>query len=108
MSYSVLLTEDAARDLADLYHHIAQRDGEARAEHVLSKIENAFSRLSETPERGAYPKELSALGIREYREIRFKPYRILYRVVKRKVYILLIIDGRRDMEALLQKRLLDG
>jgi toxin ParE1/3/4 len=64
--------------------------------------------LSESPERGAYPKELLALGIRDYREIFFKPYRILYRVLDKNVYVLLIADGRRDMQSLLQRRLLDA
>jgi toxin ParE1/3/4 len=35
-----------------------------------------------------------------------KPYRILYRVIGNKVYVLLIADGRRDVQTLLQRRLL--
>ena len=72
----------------------------------MARIETALAGLSESPERGAYPKELLALGIREYREIFFKPYRIIYRIVEKNVYILLIVDGRRDMQTLLQRRLL--
>jgi toxin ParE1/3/4 len=74
----------------------------------LDQIEKAFSKLSEFPERGVYPKELLTLGIREYREIFFKPYRIIYRVMEKNVYVLLIVDGRRDMQSLLQRRLLDA
>jgi len=51
-------------------------------------------------------KILLALGIREYREIFFKPYRINYRVMDKNVYVLLIDDGRRDMQTLLQRRLM--
>ena len=47
-----------------------------------------------------------ALGVREYREIFFKPYRIIYRVINKNVYVLLIADGRRDMQTLLQRRLI--
>jgi toxin ParE1/3/4 len=36
----------------------------------------------------------------------FKPYRIIYRVIENNVYVLLIADGRRDMQTLLQRRLL--
>ena len=53
-------------------------------------------------------KELLTLGIREYRQIFFKPYRIIYRVMEKNVYVLLIVDGRRDMQSLLQRRLLDA
>jgi toxin ParE1/3/4 len=72
----------------------------------LDRLEKPFSRLSESPERGASPKELLSLGIREYREVFFKPYRIIYRVMDKNVYVLLIVDGRRDMQSLLQRRLL--
>lgn len=48
------------------------------------------------------------LGIREYREVFFKPYRIIYRVIGTNVYVLLIADGRRDMRTLLQRRLVDA
>ena len=111
MPFAVLLTNDAARDLDELYDHIALHDAPQKADYVLGQIERAFSRLSKFPERGAHPKELLALGILEYREIFFKPYRIIYRVMDKKdknVYVLLIVDGRRDMQTLLQRRLLDA
>jgi toxin ParE1/3/4 len=80
MPFMVFLTADAACDLEDLYQYIALHDAPGKAEHVLINIEKAFGSLSESPERGAYPKELLALGIRDYREIFFKPYRVIYRV----------------------------
>ena len=108
MLFAVLLTNDAARDLEELYDYIALHDAPQRADYVLEQVEKAFSTLSEFPERGAYPKELVSLGIREYREIFFKPYRIIYRVIEKNIYVLLIVDVRRDMQTLLQRRLLDA
>jgi len=108
MPFAVLLTNDAARDLNELYDYIAVHDLPRKADYVLEQIEKTFSMLSEFPERGVYPKELLKLGIREYREIFFKPYRIIYRVMDKNVYVLLIVDGRRDMQSLLQRRLLDA
>jgi len=108
MPFAVLLTNDAARDLDELYNYIALHDAPQKADYVLEQIEKAFSRLAESPELGAYPKELLSLGIREYREVFFKPYRIIYRVMDKNVYVLLIVDGRRDMQLLLLRRLLGG
>jgi len=108
MPFAVLLTNDAARDLNALYGYIAAHDSPRKADYVLKQIEKTFSMLSEFPERGVYPKELLKLGIREYRELFFKPYRIIYRVMDKNVYVLLIVDGRRDMQSLLQRRLLDA
>jgi len=106
--FPVFLTTDAARDLNELYDYIAVHDSSRKADYVLEQIEKTFSTLSEFPERGVYPKELLKLGIREYHEIFFKPYRIIYRVMDKNVYVLLIADGRRDMQSLLQRRLLDA
>ena len=105
MASEVQLTADAEQDLEELYDYLARHDSPERADHVLEKIEEAFSSLLHLPDRGAYPKELLALGIREYREVFFKPYRIVYRVTGQTVYVLLIADGRRDMQALLERRL---
>ena len=108
MPFAVLLTVDAARDLEDLYQYIAVHDAPGKADHVLTNIEKFFGSLSEFPERGIYPKELLALGIRDYREIFFKPYRLIYRVAGDVVHVFLIADGRRDMQTLLQRRLLSA
>ncbi len=106
MTYRVLLTDDAVRDLEELDAYITAHDGPDGAEYVLGKIADAFLSLEELPERGNYPPEIAALGIHEYREVFFKPYRILYRVQKRTIYVYLIADGRRDMQSLLARRLL--
>lgn len=106
MPFEVFLTNDAERDLNELYDYIYSNDAPQKADYVLEQIEKAFRNLSEFPERGAYPMELIELGIREYREIFFKPYRIIYRIMGKNVYVLMIADGRRDMQALLQRRLL--
>jgi len=106
MRFEVLLTEDANRDLEDLYTYVAEHDAPGKAEDLLDRIEGVIESLSNHPERGAHPKELSALGIRDYRQRFYKPYRIIYRVIGKRVYIYLIADGRRDFQSLLARRLL--
>ncbi|MDE0334383.1 MAG: type II toxin-antitoxin system RelE/ParE family toxin [Defluviicoccus sp.] len=68
----------------------------------------AFRGLSEYPDRGRHPGELLDIGIREYCEVFFKPYRIICRVIGETVYVLVVADGRRDMRSLLERRLLEG
>jgi toxin ParE1/3/4 len=104
--FEVLLTADAVGDLEALYGYIAAHDAPAKAEYVLDRIGKVVETLATFPERGSYPKELLALGVREYRQAFFKPYRLIYRVAGARVYVYLIADGRRDMQALLQRRLL--
>ncbi|MDP2810811.1 MAG: type II toxin-antitoxin system RelE/ParE family toxin [Rhodocyclaceae bacterium] len=104
--YEVLLTRDAEHDLEELVDCIAGHDSPAAATHVLDRVEKSIAGLCSFPERGSFPKELLALGIRDYRQVFFKPYRLIYRTVGLRVCIYLIVDGRRDMQALLSRRLL--
>lgn len=108
MHYDVQLTDDAAADVDQLFTYIARHDSMQNAERVLVSIDNVFVSLARQPHRGVYPPELSALGIRDYREVFFKPYRIVYRTVGKSVYVYLIADGRRDMQTLLRRRLLEA
>ena len=104
--YHVLLTAGAKADLEDIYHYVASHESIARAEALLRSLEVAGARLTRLPERGNVPKELQALGVNEFREAHSGPYRIVYRVMGRAVFIHCVLDGRRDVQSLLQRRLL--
>src|SRR3546814_11002265 len=85
MPFGVVLTDDALRDLDDTCGYIAQHDTSKSAAYVLERIEKALVDLAEFPERGRHPRELADLGITEFRELFFKPYRLVYRVEQRRV-----------------------
>ncbi len=104
--YVVALDPGAERDLADIVEYIADRDSVDRAIDVASKIERNIAALETFPTRGAHPKELLEYGNRDFREVFYKPYRILYRILERQVVVVLFADGRRDMHTLLARRLL--
>ena len=106
MLYEVSLTKDAERDLEEIYLYIAEHDSRGSADHVLERLIQATDALRTSPDRGSYVNELRSLGISEYRQIFFKPYRLIYRVHSKKVIIYVITDGSRDMESLLARRLL--
>ncbi|MGB6486532.1 MAG: type II toxin-antitoxin system RelE/ParE family toxin [Steroidobacteraceae bacterium] len=106
MPYQVLLIADAEGDLQDLYEHIAEFDSLQSAEYVLDRLLELADTLTDDPLRGSIPKELRPLGLNEYRQAFFKPYRVIYRVIGGQVVIYLIVDGRRDMQTLLSLRLI--
>jgi toxin ParE1/3/4 len=105
-NYEVLLTKGAEQDLEAIYDYIVQFDSVTSADYVLDGLLEVVENLANFPERGSYPNELTNLGIKEYRQAFFKPYRVIYRAIGQKVYITLIADGRRDMQSLLARRLL--
>lgn len=105
MTYAVLLSEDAERDIEDIHHYVARHDAVEKADRLLADLEDACLGLSELPERGNVPKELRPLGMTEFREVHCKPYRIIYRIIGRQVVVYCVLDGRRDMQSLLHHRL---
>ena len=104
--FDVLLTKGAEQDLEAIHDHISEFDCVANANHVLDALMAVVESLSTFPERGSYPKELVGLGIKEYRQTFFKPYRVIYRITGNQVIIYVIADGRRDMQSVLARRLL--
>jgi len=100
------MTDDAERDIEDICRHVAAYDAIDRAAHILANLERTCRKLSIFPDRGNVPKELARIGISDYREIHWKPCRIVYRIDGRRVLIYCVLDGRRDIRTLLQHRLL--
>lgn len=106
MNYQVRIVQQAEDDLWDIYKYVLTQDGESRVEHILDKIQEACKKLSTHPRIGHIPPELDRIGVFDFLEIHFKPYRIIYQIEGRKVFIHCILDGRRDMQELLERRMI--
>lgn len=104
--YRVRITAEAEQDLIDIYRYIAFHDSVDNAEYVLDQLETLCSELSELPLRGNIPPELDRIGVTTYREVHFKPYRVIYEVIGLDVFVHCALDGRRDMLSLIERRLI--
>lgn len=102
----VFLTLDAEKDLEDIVAYIETHDSLEKADYVYERIKKSILGLERLPNRGRIVPELKEIGILEYREIFFKPYRILYFTIPAKVYVVAIFDGRRDSEDVILRRFL--
>lgn len=81
-------------------------DDPVAAVRVVDQMEKRVASLKTLPERGRVVPELAAFGIRTYRELLVTPWRIIYRISGRTVYVLAVLDGRRNVEDVLLDRLL--
>lgn len=108
MRHRVLLTRHAERDLAEIHDYVSQHASPRRAAGLLAKLRDEVLKLALEPGRGSWPRELLELGVRDFRQISVRPYRIIYRVLEARVIVLVIVDGRRDLRLLLERRLLGG
>ena len=104
--YRVRIADQAGHDLADVFEYIAAKDSAEAAWRVFDELEQRILELDEQAERGNYLPELLELGIKAFREVHLKPYRIIYEVIGSQVIVLACLDGRRDMQSLLERRLL--
>jgi len=97
---------DAEEDLLSIYKFVYINDSETHAEKLFAGLYNKCLTLKDSADRGCIPPELKRIGISVFREIILKPYRIIYQVIDDSVFIDCILDGRRDIQTLLQERLL--
>lgn len=106
MNFKVYIISDAEEDILRIYQYVSMNDSAESAEYLLSKIEEKCLSLREYPKRGHFPPELERMGVYNYREIHFKPYRIIYEVIESNVFVHCVLDGRRSLQELLEIRLL--
>jgi len=106
ITYRVFLVEEAEEDIFEIYRYIFLHDTPHNALYVSEHLKEACDSLAHEPERGHFPPELERISISDYREIHFKPYRVIYQILGKQVYIHAVLDGRRDLQELLERRLL--
>jgi len=106
MKYNVYIIADAEEDIFGIYKYVTTNDSIQKADSLFQDIEEKINGLTELANRGHIPPELERIGIYEYREIHFKPYRIIYQILESGVYVHCVLDGRRDLDDLLQERIL--
>lgn len=75
------------------------------AEKVIIQLGLKAESLHILPERGRVVPELRGIGVLAYREIFHKPWRMIYTIQADTVWIMAILDGRRELRELLFERL---
>lgn len=105
MIYPVRITSAACRDLEEIHRWIAENDSIEKAGYVLDELWKVAEGIAAMPHRGTRPRELPPGIDSEFRQVFFKPHRVIYEVRRSEVVIHLIADGRRNLQLLLLRRL---
>lgn len=106
MRYAVRITTEANRDLREISRFIAARDGREQARAIQERLRRAISSLATLPNRGNIPPELHRIGFRGFHELHEPPYRIIYQVGGDEVRVLFVLDARRNVRDVLERRML--
>lgn len=103
--YEIKWAGVAENDLKQIIDYISI-DSPGNALQILIKIRQKASSLNTSPERGRIVRELRDHGIHTYRELIVIPWRIIYRISFKTLYVLSVIDSRRNVEDILLDRLI--
>ncbi len=103
--YEIEFSSWAEQDLDELIKYISENDSITRAVEVYLKIKEKVSHLSQFPDRGRIVPELRRIRIKEYREIIHAPYRIIYMIKERTVFVMAVFDGRREIADIIYQRI---
>ncbi len=104
--YSVVLAPEAVADVVAIHRYVANAESPSRAAHVRDRLLATCRSPESLPNRGHRPPELERVGVLEFREVHWKPFRVIYEVVEDQVRVHAVLDGRRDLQDLLAWRLL--
>jgi plasmid stabilization system protein ParE len=103
--YKVYWTKEATLDLCEIVDYISKERISA-AKSIYKRVKLKCRELNASPERYRRVPELLDVGIENYREIILSPYRVIYKLTGSNVYIIAVVDGRRDVETFIFDRLL--
>ena len=103
--YRVQIPSSVFLDIQEIVDYIAE-DSAVKALEILDRLENKINSLKEYPERGRVVPELLNQNIMEYHEIIEAPWRIIYKIMDSKIFILTVIDGRRNVQDILLRKLM--
>ena len=104
-TFRVEWARTAAIDLTAIIDYISE-DSVEEALLVLQKIKQIAGTLATLPFRGRLVPELAVYGIQIYRELIYSPWRVIYRVAGKKVFVMAVLDSRRNLEDILLERLI--
>lgn len=108
MRYDVQVSRGAENDLAEIVMYFILAESHQHAARFVKDLGTLVSKLEQFPRRGAVPKEIDDLGNSDFRQVLLGDYRVIYEVSGKTVRVLIVVDGKRDLSSILQKRLLSS
>jgi len=108
MKHIIIWSKDAGDELAEIISYIKHNSGKMTAEKISKRIINEVKRVSENPAGRRIAPLLREFGINYIHQLNINPWIVFYKVENKKMEIISIIDGRRNLEEILYKKIMDG
>ena len=103
-------TPDGIDSLNEILEYYRTRAGEKIANGIYDKIINQIELLESERIKTKRTQELMDIGISDVYELVIKPWIIYYKISgdNKKVYVLFVLDGRRNLEEILMTKVIDS
>jgi plasmid stabilization system protein ParE len=102
--YRIIWSQTAVQDLDSLIEYITRQGDVLNARKVYHSLMKKIEGLRRYPLRCRVIPEMREIGVLEFREVIAKPYRIFFRLHRRHVVLVGVLDGRRDLQEVLIQR----
>ena len=107
MKKSIVWSKDAVEDFREILEYFIIKSGKNTAYKIYKKIIEKIDMLETSPVYGKVVQDLKDIGIGNIHEITESPWRIIYREQNEVVYILCVLDGRRNVQEILISKVID-
>jgi toxin ParE1/3/4 len=108
MKYKINWSKDAGEEFIEIISWYKYNVGKNIAQKIYSKINAQIKKLKNMPGIGKPAQILKDIGVNDYRQIVQDNWMVYYKVEGQNVNIISVIDGRRNLEEILYKKIIDG
>ncbi|WP_077044168.1 type II toxin-antitoxin system RelE/ParE family toxin [Pseudomonas sp. KK4] len=108
MSLKVVILQSAESDLKELRAYLIKEFSNQTWQTTYASLKKAIRHLAMQPYSGSIPEEIEKLNLSQYRQVLSGMNRVIYEVREKTVFVHIIADTRKNLPALLMKRLLQS
>ena len=103
--FTIKWASPALDDLDEIIEYISKTNS-AYAIKVMDTVYEQVNKLNMFPERCRIVPELEKYGYLIYRQLIVDYWKVIFKIEEDIVYIMLVIDGRRNIEDIILKKIL--
>lgn len=104
----IFWTKDAEEFFNEILEYLMEKSGESITRKIYDRLISKIDLLSSVSFKSKVSQDLKDIGINDVYELIESPWRIFYKLRNNEVAVLLIIDGRRNVEEILISKVIDS
>lgn len=104
----IFWTKDAEESFNEILEYLMEKSGESITRKIYDRIISKIDLLSSVSFKSKVSQDLKDIGINDVYELTESPWRIFFKLRNNEIIVLLILDGRRNVEEILISKVIDN